>query len=56
MGVIGGITVNNHENAIRKCKIWVIHGGNYEEYRLLGMKTQFVPHREQITSLQSPVD
>jgi hypothetical protein len=37
------------------CKIWGFHGGDYEECRPLGYKTQFVPHRRRITSpLQSP--
>jgi hypothetical protein len=37
------------------CKIWCFHGGDYEECRLLGYKTQFVLHRTHITSpLQSP--
>jgi hypothetical protein len=37
------------------CKIWGFHSGEYGECRLLGYKTQFVPHRRHITSpLQSP--
>jgi hypothetical protein len=32
------------------CKIWGFHGGDDEECRLLGYKTQFVPHRIHITS------
>jgi hypothetical protein len=36
------------------CKIWDFHGGDYEECRLLGYKTQFVLHRRHIMSpLQS---
>jgi hypothetical protein len=31
-------------------KIWRFHGGNYEEYRLLGYKTLFLPHRKHIIS------
>jgi hypothetical protein len=27
------------------CKICGFHGGDYEECRLLGIKPQFVPHR-----------
>jgi hypothetical protein len=36
-----------------RLKLWKIlgfHGGDYEECRLLGYKTQFVPHRRHITS------
>jgi hypothetical protein len=37
------------------CKIWGFHGGDYEGCRLLGYKSQFVPHRRHTTSpLQSP--
>jgi hypothetical protein len=37
------------------CKPCSILGGDYEECRLLGYKTQFVPHKNHITSpLRSP--
>jgi hypothetical protein len=40
---------------IMLCKIWGLHGGDYEECRLLGYKIQFVLHRRHIISpLQSP--
>jgi hypothetical protein len=39
------------------CKIWGFHGDDYEECRLLGYKTQFVPHRRHIPPLlQRPSD
>jgi hypothetical protein len=38
-----------------QCKISGFHGGDYEECRLLGYKSQFIPHRRYITSqLQRP--
>jgi hypothetical protein len=37
------------------CKICGFYGGDYEECRLLDIKTQLVPHKKNITSmLQSP--
>jgi hypothetical protein len=36
---------------LENCKIGGSHGGEYEECRLLGYKTQFVSHRRHITSL-----
>jgi hypothetical protein len=37
------------------CKIWGFHGDDYEECRLLDIRTQFVLHRNHITSpLQCP--
>jgi hypothetical protein len=42
----------NYLNCIR---FEVFHGSDYEECRLLGYKTQFVPDRRHITSpLESP--
>jgi hypothetical protein len=34
------------------CKIWRFHTGDNEECRLLYIKTQFVPHRKHITSIE----
>jgi hypothetical protein len=31
------------------CKIWIIHGSDYEEFRLWDIETEFVPHRRHIT-------
>jgi hypothetical protein len=36
------------------CKILGFRGGDYEECRLLGHKTQFVPHMRHITSPLEP--
>jgi hypothetical protein len=33
------------------CKIRGFHGGDYEAWRLLGYKTQSLPHRKHIASL-----
>jgi hypothetical protein len=35
------------------CKIWGFPGGDYEECSLLGYKTQFLPHRNITSPLQS---
>jgi hypothetical protein len=34
-----------------KCNIWGFHGDDYEGFRVLGYKIQFVLHRKHITSL-----
>jgi hypothetical protein len=40
---------------VNLCKICGFHGSHYEGRRLLGYKTQFIPHRRHIISpLQSP--
>jgi hypothetical protein len=37
-------------NSLMIPEILRFHGGDYEEFRLLGYKTQFVLHRRHITS------
>jgi hypothetical protein len=46
----GHISLWRTSNECKLCKIWVCYGGDYEEYRFLIIKTQFVPHSRHITS------
>jgi hypothetical protein len=42
--------------ACSSCKVLGFHSGDYEECRLLDIRTQFIPHRKHITSpLEGPV-
>jgi hypothetical protein len=54
--LVGGVVLHAgrvvSQESISVCKIWGFHGGDYEECRLLYIKTQFVPHKKHVSATE----